>query len=52
VGAAPFIVALIESTGKSTSGIWLMPILSMEIVPKMISPDISIQAKTGRRMES
>ena len=50
-GAAPLHVVLMVSTGKSTSGCSLTPRRESPIAPKMISAAMSIQAKTGRRME-
>ena len=50
-GAAPSSVTLTLTTGKSTSGIWLTPRRMNEMPPKMMSAAISIQAKTGLRIE-
>jgi hypothetical protein len=50
-GAEPGQEILIVKTGKVTSGNWLTPNRPMLIAPKIISMDINIQAKTGRRME-
>src|SRR5947209_5575373 len=50
-GEAPSQVTATESTGKSTSGSWEMPMRENPIAPKTIKPIISIQAKTGFLME-
>jgi hypothetical protein len=40
------------TTGKATSGIWDKPIRKKQRNPKKISPNMSIQAKTGFLIET
>jgi hypothetical protein len=51
-GAAPSQATLTLMVGKSTSGNWLMPMRLMATAPKSTAPAISIQAKTGLRMQA
>src|SRR4030065_576605 len=49
-GAAPGYSTRTDTTGKSTSGNWLTPMREAEMPPNRMSPAISIQAHTGRRV--
>src|SRR5687767_4481035 len=51
-GAAPSQATFTEMVGKSTSGSWLMPMRLAATRPKTTVPAISIQARTGLRMQA
>ncbi len=51
-GAAPSHVTETEIVGESTSGNWLMPMRERATPPKTIVAAISIQARTGLRMQT
>ncbi len=51
-GAAPSQLTETLMVGKSTSGIWLMPMREAATIPKRTVPAMSIQAKTGLLMQA
>ena len=50
-GEAPTQVTVTVMTGKSTSGIWLIPMRLKPMAPKMMRPNMRIQANTVFFME-